>query len=68
MIYRVVITLSSFKQWITENSGAPGGLEPPKQHPEAMPGAWSDYHAPGSEELPPTKRTNYKMKKKSKKN
>jgi hypothetical protein len=55
----------SFKNWL-ENSGPPGGLQPPKQEPTTMPGAWKDFHEPGSEELPPNSDEQFKTKKKKK--
>jgi hypothetical protein len=42
-----------FRKWL-ENSGPPGGLQPPRQEPTTLPGAWKDVHEPGSKELPPT--------------
>ncbi len=54
----------SFIQWLTELEVGPGsGGVPPKQEPTKVGGtnAFGDYNAPGSDELPPTKRR--KMKK-----
>lgn len=53
----------SFKKWL-ETQTLGGGIEPPKQRPDLMGRqANADYHAPGSEELPPV---NKKMKAKAK--
>lgn len=56
----------SFKKWL--ETAQHGGVEPPKQDPtKVAQGAIATYHSPGSEELPPTKANNFKMKKKMKK-
>ena len=35
----------SFKKWLSENSAAPGGLEPPKQDPTQVGSmAFADFH------------------------
>ena len=56
-----------FKYWLAETYGSTGGQAPEKQDPTKFPGAWASYSAPGSDELPPTQRNNFKMKKKCKK-
>ena len=49
----------SFKKWF-ETQTLGGGIEPPKQDPTDLgQQANADYHAPGSDELPPV---NGKMK------
>lgn len=49
----------NFKKWLIEvgmgGGGPGGGMEPPKQNPTSMQGAFADYHGPNSEELPPKK-------------
>jgi len=64
----------SFKKWL-ETQTLGGGISPPKQRPDMLPllkgkgespGAYQTFHAPGSEELPPTMKK--RMKKKQKKN
>ena len=70
-----------FKKWIEAGGAHFGGIEPPKQQPidpDPAPGqtdAMPDFHAPGSDQLPPTKKDrDYKkymkkhMKKKRTKN
>ena len=57
----------SFKQWLAEVAGTDGGMAPEKEDPTKFPGAWATFDAPGSTALPPTKRTNYKMRKRCKK-
>lgn len=41
----------NFKKWLLEvgmgGGGAGGGLEPIKQNPLSMSGAWADYHSGG---------------------
>jgi len=61
----------SFKKWL-EFQTLGGGLDPPKQDPTAVPGAWDDFHGPGADQLPPTGRKRQRqsvraMKKKMKK-
>jgi hypothetical protein len=57
-----------FKNWITEAQVLGGGIEPPKQSPvdpSPAPGqtdAFPRYHAPGSSELPPTKKKRMKKR------
>jgi hypothetical protein len=57
----------NFKKWLVEvgmgGGGAGGGMEPVKQDPTAMPGAFSDYHSedqtdPANQngQLPPVKK------------
>ena len=56
----------SFIQWLTELAAGPGsGMVPPKQDPTKVGGtnAFGDFNAPGSDELPPTKRYKMRMKK-----
>jgi len=52
-----------FKKWLIETYGSTGAIEPDKQDPTKFPGAWATASGPGSSELPPTKRNQFKMKK-----
>lgn len=49
----------NFKKWLLEvgmgGGGVGGGLEPPKQMPTKIKGAFADYHQPNSKQLPPKK-------------
>ncbi len=63
-----------FKEWIKlyevgPGGGGPGsGMVPPKQDPTKVGGtnAFADYHAPGSDELPPVNKSKKKSKKRMK--
>ncbi len=56
--------ISSFRKWL-EFQTLGGGFPPPKEEPTNTGSlGFADYHSPGSRELPPTKKTRFKMKKK----